>query len=108
MGAWGPAIFSDDVACDIRGDYRELLEDGVPDEEAMSRVIEAYAHLDEDEAHVLWLALAAAQAGLGRRDDSVQDKALAIIDGGVGLELWEEAGPNWPSAKRLSPSCETP
>lgn len=93
MGAWGPAIFSDDVASDIRGDYRELLEDGVPDEEATTRVIEAYAHLDEDEAHVLWLALAAAQAGMGRLEDPVRDKALAIIDGDIGLELWLGAGP---------------
>lgn len=92
MGAWGPAIFSDDVACDIRGDYRELLEDGVPDDEASARIIEAYAHLDEDEAHVLWLALAAAQAALGRLDDSVRDRALAVIDEGTGLELWAEAG----------------
>lgn len=30
MGAWGPAIFSDHLACDIRGDYRQLLEDGFP------------------------------------------------------------------------------
>jgi len=35
MGAWGPAIFSDDLACDIRTDYRELLEDGVAGEEAV-------------------------------------------------------------------------
>lgn len=93
MGAWGPAIFSDDLACDIRGDYRELLEDGVSDEEASARVIEAYTHLDQDEAQVLWLALAAAQAALGRLDDSVRDRALAVIDEGTGLELWAEAGP---------------
>lgn len=85
MGAWGPAIFSDDLACDIRGDYRELLEDGVSDEEASARVIEAYTHLDQDEAQVLWLALAAAQAALGRLDDSIRDRALAVIDEGTGL-----------------------
>jgi hypothetical protein len=68
MGAWGPGIFSDDTAADIRGDYRELLEDQVPDSEAMRRVIEAYRHLDADEEHILWLALAAAQFQLGRLD----------------------------------------
>jgi hypothetical protein len=92
MGAWGPAIFSDDVACDIRDDYRELLEDGVEDEDASARIVEKYKHLDQDEAHVLWLALAAAQAALGRLDDSVRDRALTIIDEGTGLELWAEAG----------------
>lgn len=92
MGAWGPAIFSDDTACDIRGDYRELIEDGVDDREATQRVIDAYQHLGDDESHVLWLALAAAQSALGRLDEDVKARALAVIDGDVGLELWAEAG----------------
>jgi hypothetical protein len=92
MGAWGPAIFSDDTACDIRSDYRELLEDGVDGAEATRHVISEYQHLGDDEAHVLWLALAAAQSALGRLDDSVKSEALLIIDGNVGLELWAEAG----------------
>ncbi|MEH3033484.1 MAG: DUF4259 domain-containing protein [Aeromicrobium erythreum] len=92
MGAWGPAIFSDDTACDIRSDYRELLEDGVDDAEATRRVIADHQYLDDDQAHVLWLALAAAQSALGRLDDSVKSEALRVIDEGIGLELWAEAG----------------
>lgn len=92
MGAWGPAIFSDDTACDVRTDYRELLEDGHDDNKAMRLVIAKYEHLNEDEAHILWLALAAAQTALGRLDAKVKDEALRIIDEGIGLELWVEAG----------------
>jgi hypothetical protein len=92
MGAWGPAVFSDDTACDIRAEYRELLEDQVPDEEATRRVVAAYAGLGDDEEHLLWIALAAAQSRLGRLEDDVRDRALAVIDRGQGLELWEEAG----------------
>jgi Domain of unknown function (DUF4259) len=93
MGAWGPAIFSDDTALDIRGDYRELLEDQVPDDEATRRGIEDYRHLDADEAHVLWLALAAAQSKLGRQGEEIKARALEVIDTERGLELWQEAGP---------------
>lgn len=93
MGAWGPAIFSDDTASDIRDEYRELLEDQVPDDEATTRIIEAYRDLAADEEHALWLALAAAQSQWGRLDERVRSEALAIIDSGRGLELWEEAGP---------------
>ncbi|MDQ1485327.1 MAG: hypothetical protein QOJ62_1020 [Actinomycetota bacterium] len=93
MGAWGPGIFADDTASDIRGEYRELLEDQVSDGEATHRVIEAYRHLDADEEHVLWLALAATQSQLGRLDDEVHARALDVIDNGRGLELWEQAGP---------------
>ena len=93
MGAWGPAIFSDDTACDIRDDYRELIEDQVPDEDATQQTIDANSHLGDDEKHVLWLALAAVQSQLGRLDDNVKTRALEVIDTGVGLDLWEEAGP---------------
>ncbi|WP_205473484.1 hypothetical protein [Nocardioides sp. SYSU D00038] len=93
MGSWGPAIFSDDTASDIRGEYRELLEDQVPDDEATTRIIEAFRDLAADEEHVLWLALAAAQSQWGRLDERVRSEALAVIDSGRGLELWEEAGP---------------
>jgi hypothetical protein len=92
MGSWGTAIFSDDTACDIRSEYRELLEDQVPDDEATRRVVTAYAALGDDEEHLLWIALAAAQSRLGRLEDHVRDRALAVIDEGRGLELWEEAG----------------
>ncbi|WP_090851392.1 DUF4259 domain-containing protein [Nocardioides lianchengensis] len=92
MGAWGPAIFSDDTACDIRDAYRQQLEDQVPDREATQRTIDAYAHLADDEKHVLWLALAAVQSQLGRLDEEVKAEAIQVIDSGVGLELWAEAG----------------
>ena len=34
MGAWGPGLWSDDVACDVRDAYREAVEDGRSDEDA--------------------------------------------------------------------------
>lgn len=102
MGAWGTAIFSDDTACDIRSDYRELLEDGVEDAEATQRVISEYQHLGDDEVHVLWLALAAAQSRLGRLDDSVKAEALRVIDGNVGLEIWAEAGARELASRRAA------
>jgi hypothetical protein len=92
VGAWGPAIFSDDTTSDIRSDYREMLEDQVPDEEATRRVIEAYGDLGADEEHLLWLALAAPQTQLGRLDAEVKARALDVIDSGRGLDTWEEAG----------------
>lgn len=93
MGAWGPGIFSDDLACDVRSDYRDLLEDRVPDDEATQRVIATYLGLDADEMPVMWLALAAAQSQAGRLDHEVKARALEVMDTGQGLQVWEEAGP---------------
>lgn len=93
MGAWGPEIFADDTAADIRGDYRELLEDGTSDDLARQRVVEACRHLGVDQEHVLWFALAAAQSQVGRLDEVTRARALEVIDTGRGLELWAAAGP---------------
>jgi hypothetical protein len=92
MGAWGTAVFSDDTAADIRSEYRELHEDGVPDDEASQRILDEYQYLDADEEHVLWLALAAAQTQVGRLDEAVKARALDVISTGRGLELWADAG----------------
>ena len=48
MGVWGPALFSDDTACDVRSSYRELIEDGLEDDEAQRRVLTEYRELVED------------------------------------------------------------
>ncbi|MCQ1956836.1 DUF4259 domain-containing protein [Arthrobacter sp. zg-Y826] len=94
MGAWGSGIFANDTAADIRGEYREHLEDQIPDEEATRLVIESFGYmLREDNAAELWVALAAAQSQVGRLDDEVKAAALDVIDQGSGLEEWEEAGP---------------
>src|SRR3990172_5253641 len=92
MGAWGPGLFSDDLACDVRGEYREVLEDGVQDNEATRRILERYGEeaADPDEGPTFWLALAFTQSKLGRLDSMVRDRALQVIERGEGLHMWQE------------------
>lgn len=92
MGAWGTAIFSDDVACDIRDDYKELIGEGLSNEDATNQLIENYSGTinDYDEGSIFWLALAATQWKCGRLLDSVKDKAIEKIDDHTDLRRWEE------------------
>lgn len=92
MGTWGPGIFSDDVALDVRGVWREALMDGLDDAAATKRVLDELGELfeDEDDAIISWLALAAAQHQTGRLQAKVRERALAIIDDGADLERWRE------------------
>lgn len=95
MGTWGPGIFSNDLASDIRGDWRELMEDGVTPEEATDRLLGEYASAvaDPDDGPVFWFALAAIQQSSGRLIGRVRDEALAIIDkGGDGASYAESDG----------------
>jgi hypothetical protein len=48
VGVWGTDLFSDDLACDIRDHYRELLEDGMEDGAATRLILEKFrAYLEE-------------------------------------------------------------
>ena len=95
MGAWGVAIYSDDLACDVRDRYVDLLGEGLADVVATERLLgrdEPNVQRDPDSAPVLWLALAHTQwrrrpaGAAGRRAGVARD------DDGSNLELWREQG----------------
>jgi hypothetical protein len=93
VGVWGTSLFSDDVACDIRDHYRELLEDGVEDGAATRLTLERYGAYLEESGGVALLALAVTQSKVGRLDPEIRDRALAIIAGGADLEEWKRDNP---------------
>jgi hypothetical protein len=90
MGTWGVAVFADDVAMDVRGDWREAILAGQDPAAATETLEAAYADQGPDDAIIFWLALAAAQMETGRLLDRVRDRAVAIIDAGADVERWQE------------------
>jgi hypothetical protein len=73
MGARGTGLYSDDVACDVRNEYKDILREGISEPEATDRMLENWeaALSDQDDAPVFWLALADTQWNLaGRRKES--------------------------------------
>jgi len=92
MGAWGPALFSDDLACDVRDAYRELIEDGVEDDDAVARVVAQYGETleDPDEGPVFWMALAYTMSTVGRLTEAVGARALMAIERDLGLDRWRD------------------
>src|SRR5437588_4718941 len=90
MGAWGAALFADDDAADLRGDYRAYLADAHSDAGATDLAARDYdASLDRPgETTAFWLALASIQWRIGRLDPRVKAVCLTIIDSGVDLEKW--------------------
>jgi len=92
MGAWGPGIFDDDFAHDVRADYLERLAAGAQPAAASKAIVKSYGRLDVDEAPVFWLALAATQWEHGALDAAVKRRALAVIAGGDS--------PEWSGNKR--------
>ena len=93
MGTWGPGIFSDDTACDVRVAFRMALEEGLDDQAAQQQVLDEFAGVLDDDTWnggpLVWLALAKTQWQLGRLDEHVKAQALAVIDQGHDLASWE-------------------
>lgn len=92
MGTWGPALYSDDLACDIRDEFKELIGDGLDSEQATSALVTEYQDSinDSDENSVFWFALADTQWKTGRLIDRVLEKTLEIIESGSDLERWKD------------------
>lgn len=93
MGTWGTALFSDDLAADLRDEFRDLIGEGLTTEAAVNRLqTEHKSSLrDPDEEPVFWLALADTGWRLGRLDDKVLENTLRVIDSGQDLARWEDA-----------------
>lgn len=90
MGTSGTGIFSDDLACDVRAAFRDLIGDGVEPNEATKRILKDFAGSLKDEGTTFWLSLAATQSRMGRLQDDVKQRALQIIDSGADLKEWQE------------------
>lgn len=95
MGAWGYGIFDDDLARDVRGDFEGALDEGLSVSVSTRRVLEEHADTleDPDDGPVIWLSLAALQLEQGALQPEVKERAIRIVDGGLGLQSWAEAGP---------------
>ena len=102
MGTCGPAIFSDDLAADVREDSRDLIGERLTAEEATARLEDEYAGSvdDADEGPVFLLALAATQWKTRHVVPSVIERALAAIEDGRGMARWEETSPRDRQARR--------
>ncbi len=92
MGTWGPALYSDDLASDVRDRYRELVGESGSGAEATKQLLREYPKEPEDpnSGPVFWLALADSQWRCGRLEERVKERALKVIDSGQDLERWQE------------------
>jgi len=91
MGTWGTAIFSDDLASDIKSEFRDKIGFGKTSLEATEELLRDYSDeiQDSDESSVFWLSLALTQWNIGRLLENVKEKALEIIENGQDLEKWK-------------------
>lgn len=95
MGTWGPRLYQDDLAADVRDYYKDQLHRGKTGKEITQELIaqNKYAVSDPDDAPVFWFALADTQWNLGRLEDFVKEQALHHIRDGYNVKRWAEEDP---------------
>ncbi|EDZ54660.1 MarR family transcriptional regulator [Bacillus thuringiensis] len=96
MGAWGTGLFDDDTTCDVKEQFIEYIEEGNNVEEATKLILEEYVDefdIEEDleVMSLVYIGLAAIQLEKGCLQEEVRNNAIALIERGADLELWEEA-----------------
>jgi|HubBroStandDraft_4_1064222.scaffolds.fasta_scaffold04805_4 hypothetical protein len=91
MGVWGAGIFSDDIAADVRDEYRDCLAEGLDGVAATEKVLVSFkdSQDDPDDGPPFWLSLAATQFRYGRLEDRVRDRALKSMDDGSDIARFE-------------------
>lgn len=94
MGTWSSVITGDDTVADVIGAINDRLKRGEPMAEACSAVRQQFRSLldDEDEAPLLWLALAAVQWRHGAVEPDVLARVRADVQQQRGLDRWRENG----------------
>jgi hypothetical protein len=97
MGTWSVSLFGDDLASDVRADYRASLVKGLTGPQATDALL-SRGLPDDDEAPIFWIALAAVQSKLGRLEPRVRDQALALM--GRDLARWEREAPKLAGKRR--------
>ncbi len=82
MGSWGPGLYQNDIAEDIKDYYNDQLRRGKKSEEITHELINQNHDIifDNDDAPIFWFALADTQWNLGRLENSVKEKALFYLN----------------------------
>ena len=91
MGTWGPKLYQDDLAVDVRDYYKDQLHRGRSGEEITQELLRDNADilLDTDNVSVFWFALADTQWNVGRLENHVKEKALYYINNEQDIKKWE-------------------
>ena len=94
MGTWGPGLYSDDVACDVKEYYMKCLREEMSGEEAEAATVSYFKDelSDRDDGPIVVLSLAETAWRVGRLSEVLKKAAIDIIDKGEGLDRWEAEG----------------
>ena len=101
MGTWGPKLYQNDIAEEVRDYYKDQLHRGKTGKEITHELIEQYNDFiqDSDDAPDFWLALADIQWDYGRLEVFVKNQALFYISNEKSTNRWQRENPKYASTR---------
>ncbi len=95
MGAWGPGLYSDDTACEVRDEFKARLEEGLTHAEAEQSLLDRFADLlhDHQVACLVYFALADTEWRHGCLSPHVKQRAEALLAEGGDVAAWKTDSP---------------
>jgi len=89
MGVWGPKLYQDDLACDVRDEYIDFLKIGKNNEEITKYFIDEYSkNFIEEDKVIMIFSLADVQWDYGRLSSQIKKLAIRYIDEKKDLNRW--------------------
>lgn len=80
MGCWGDKLYQNDMAQDLKDEYRTYLKLGYSDLEVEDMMIDSFEeYIDDGYDKEFWLVLADQEYKLGRLSKKVKKKALSYL-----------------------------
>ena len=81
MGAWGPGVFANHTARDVRAEWREAMRAGADPAATSARLVRRWTGEGAFDVTPIdfWSALAAAQMETGGLQPAVRERALVVI-----------------------------
>lgn len=94
MGTWGAKLYENDTALDIKDRFADLQKGKTVQQITNELIDEHSCELDDAScAPIFWFAMADTQWNLGRLLPEVKEQALAWLDKGGDLAVWQEENP---------------
>ena len=113
MGTWGTGLYSNDLACDIRNDYREMIALKYTHDAAVQRVLREHELSENDAGDAAgWFALTDYAWRYGYLDNKLKSLAQNLFDSEIEKELWADNPKEWAKRKtqisKLIQKIQTP
>lgn len=91
MGSWGTKLYQNDLAQDLKEEYRTYLKIGYSDLEVENMMIDSFEEefSEKENERIFWLVLADQEFKLGRLSTKVKGKALNYLENTETKELVE-------------------